>query len=367
MKRKVYNKTLLLMLLLPAGIILSAVSSNFSYTTEKIYSSNFYRFIGRPLSLLTGIFPFSLGELIIVFLTLFILFNIVRLLIKILGSSKNKKLYIADFLCNAAISVSIVYFVFIIIWGLNYNRLPWAKLANLDVKPASVEELSAVCRDLIERANALRPKVSENSRGVMYLKDGYRGALNRAHYGYDAISGAYPAIAGKYGNPKPVILSSLMSYTGITGVYFPFTGEANVNVAVPDSTIPATICHEMAHQRGFAREDEANYIAYLVCVNHPDADFQYSGVQLALITSMNTLYNHDFDRYKSLSSMYSAGVKRDLAENNEYWVKYEGPVEKVSDRINNAYLKANFQKDGVYSYGRMVDLLIAEYRSKKEK
>jgi hypothetical protein len=158
-----------------------------------------------------------------------------------------------------------------------------------------------------------------------------------------------------------------MSYTGITGVYFPFTGEANVNVSVPDSDIPATSCHEMAHQRGFAREDEANYIAYLTCKMHPDVDFQYSGTLLALIETTNALYNQDPSAFKELRSKYSDGLIRDLGAINEYWEHYEGPVNEVSNKINDAYLKANNQSDGVQSYGRMVDLLLAEYGEGKSK
>ena len=162
-----------------------------------------------------------------------------------------------------------------------------------------------------------------------------------------------------------MLLSKLMSYTGITGVYFPYTGEANVNIGPPDSMILSTACHEMAHQRGFAREDEANYISYFVCMQNPDADFQYSGVLLALINSMNALYTHDKKAYLELTKKYSPGLIRDLKQNNLYWEKHEGSLQKISDRINDAYLKSNMQNDGVYSYGRMVDLIIAEYRKSR--
>jgi len=69
---------------------------------------------------------------------------------------------------------------------------------------------------------------------------------------------------------------------------FPFTGEANVNISMPHTSIPFTACHEMAHQIGFAREDEANFIAYIACKNHPSPDFQYSGILSALINATNT-------------------------------------------------------------------------------
>jgi hypothetical protein len=100
---------------------------------------------------------------------------------------------------------------------------------------------------------------------------------------------------------------------------------------------------------------------------HPDVDFQYSGTLLALIHVMNALYHYDQDKYNQLRKKYSEGIQRDLTAMREFWKKYEGPIEDISSAINDAYLKANIQKDGIYSYGRMVDLLIAEHRLKAAK
>ena len=152
-----------------------------------------------------------------------------------------------------------------------------------------------------------------------------------------------------------------MSYTGITGIYMPYTGEANVNYNIPSFMWASTAAHEMAHQRGFAREDEANFIAYLVCISSEEEDIQYSGVFLALIYSMNALYNEDQKGYFELRDKYSQGLLRDMKYNGDFWDKYQGMAEEISSNINDGYLKGNRQEDGVKSYGRMVDLLIAEY------
>jgi hypothetical protein len=144
----------------------------------------------------------------------------------------------------------------------------------------------------------------------------------------------------------------------------PYTGEANVNTNITDFMLPATAAHEMAHQRGFAREDEANYIAYLTCTLNPDVDFQYSGTMLALIYSANALAGADASSYKELYKTYSEGIRRDLKYDYEFWQKYKGKTQEISNNINNTYLRTNGQKDGVQSYGRMVDLLLAEQRKK---
>jgi hypothetical protein len=240
--------------------------------------------------------------------------------------------------------------------------MPFADIAGLEVKPASAAELKNVCKALIDRANGLRSSVNTDGAGNMNIPGNSLDVLKSCYKGYEVIVYRYPELAGSYGDPKPILLSKLMNYTGICGVYFPFTGEANVNVSVPDSILPSTAAHEMAHQRGFSREDEANYISYLACTAHPDVNFKYSGVLLALTNSMNALYRIDPSSFISLSENYSEGIRHDLAEINEFWEQYEGPVERTSDKINDKYLKANNQKDGVESYGRMVDLLIAEHR-----
>lgn len=364
MCKKRYINKLLLVLLLPAAVIFSYSVSKYPGLVEKLYSTGTYRFIGRPLSQITGIFPFSLAEVIIILLTIYILYRIFYLIYRLIKVPHGKGKILKTFIINTSASISITYFSFIVLWGLNYHRKPFSQIINMPVSPPNVNELEGLCLDLIERANKLRSLVNENTEGVMKLSYNSVQAFNEAYKGYDEASIIYPVIGGKYGRPKGVFLSRLMSYAGISGVYFPFTGEANVNTNIPNSILPAAICHEMAHQRGFAREDEANYIAYLTSTMNPDVQFQYSGTLFALVYSMNALAQQDLKAFSRLKSMYSDGVRRDLLYINKFWGRYEGPIDRVTSKINNTYLKSNLQGEGIYSYNRMVNLLVAEYRLK---
>ncbi|GKX31624.1 membrane protein [Vallitalea longa] len=347
---------------MPIGILLTNVVESFPDFIEKYYSNGIYSYIGRFLSRITGVIPISVAEIIIIFLIVFFLYKFVKVIRSLIKSNNRKRYVLIDSIRKLLIFISVGYFVFVIVWGLNYYRLPFADIAEINVKETTVEELSGLCENLILKANELRKNVIENKEGIMYIPDGYNDVFSRAHEGFIIIADTYEELGGEYGTPKGVFFSNFMSYTGITGMYFPYTGEANVNKDRTDILLPATVCHEMAHQRGFAREDEANYIAYLTCTSHPDADFKYSGTMLALIHSMNELYEYDKLEYYKLKSMYSDGILRDLLDNNNYWAKYSGPIDKASTKINNTFLKLNKQRDGVHSYGRMVDLLIAEYR-----
>jgi hypothetical protein len=344
--------------LVPIIMMINGILARYPQIIEKYYSNTINKFTRQVLSLITGIFPFSLAEFL-VFLLLGILFMFfIKLIIKI------KKGGFIQELLNIFMYISVLYILFMVLWGFNYDRLSFDKIAGLKIQKSSEQELYNLCDNLIKKANILRGEVKENSKGVMIIPGGYKDVLRRAIEGYEKASVIYPQLSGKYGPPKPILLSEKMCYTGITGIYMPYTGEPNVNISIPDFNIPFTANHEMAHQRGFAREDEANYISYLTCTMHPDADFQYSGVMLALINSMNALANKDIVAYKILTMKYSAGVRRDIQYDNDFWSKYQGSVEKVANNVNNSYLKSNGQTDGVESYGRMVDLLLAQYRKK---
>lgn len=350
-----------ILLILPFSILLTYVASHNPNYIESNYSNVIYTGITPILSRVTGIFPFSIGEFLFILIIVLFIYSFIRTFIQVF-QNHNKKSILLNFFINVLVFMSILYFAFVSMWGLNYYRLPFSKIANLHIEKASTYELALLCKDLIFRANNLRQKIHENSQGVMSFSNGYSHVFDRAHLGYARLSSIYPELSGKYGKPKGIHFSNGMSYMGLSGIYCPFTGEANVNILAPASLLPSTTCHEMAHQRGFSREDEANYIAYLVCNFHPDVDFQYSGTLLALIHSMNMLSKYDQDQYKQLVATYSDGISRDLAAIRTHWEYYEGPIEKASTKLNNAYLKSNRQSDGVQSYGRMVDLLIAEYK-----
>lgn len=367
MNNKKIIKKLKISLLIPLGIILVHFSSKRPALVERLYSEGIYQPIGIMLSKATGILPFSVAELIIIFLPAAFIIYTVRILIKTISHRSVNFMPLLEYITNILMIISITFFVFLSIWGLNYYRMSFADIAGLKVQPASASELESLCESLIEKANMLRSSINTDEDGNMNIPGNSSDILKSCYKGYEVIANRYPELAGSYGDPKPVMLSRLMNYTGICGIYFPFTGEANVNVSVPDSILPSTASHEMAHQRGFSREDEANYISYLACTAHPDVNFKYSGILLALTNSMNALYKSDQSSFIKLSESYSEGIRHDLTELNEFWEQYEGPVERTSDRINDTYLKANKQKDGVKSYGRMVDLLIAEHRQAEKK
>lgn len=348
-------------ILVPISFILIFLAKTSPEVVEFLYSMEIYKFISQPLSRLTGIIGFSLGEM---FFYIFVIWSIVKLFSLLRALLLSDKKFILKSFKQIISVLSLLLFLFVILWGLNYYRMPLSQTANLDKTSFSKQDLEKLCIYMIEEANTYRTNVKENPRGVMKLSRNKKHAISRAYLGYKKISDEYLMLKGDYGRPKIVLTSKFMSYAGIAGIFFPFTIEANVNGDVPDAVFPSNAAHEMAHQRGYAREDEANFISFLACIANPDIEYKYSGTLLALVHSINALYKIDHERAIELTGLYSSGLQRDLQDINDYWEKFEGPIERTSNKINNTYLKANNQKDGVESYGRMVDLLLAYYKLK---
>lgn len=358
------KKQLLLIFLLPFGILVSKLSIIFPNFIEKYYSSFFYKIIATLLSSVTGLLPFSIAELIIVSFVVFALWYILKTIFHLYKFKNNRLGVLKNFVLNVLAAVGIIYFSFQLLWGFNYQRLTLSNIFQLDVRKSSSEELERLCIRLVNNSNLLRKNIQENQQGIMELPYAKNIILKTAHLGYAKASVQYVKLKGEYGSPKGILLSIPMCYTGITGFYFPFTNEANVNMAEPVSFLPFTTAHEMAHQRGFAKEDEANYIAYIACINHPDINFQYSGTLAALSYSFNALSSSDAQKYKEVILTCSDGVLNDLKYNQEFWDKYSGAIEEIGDKFNDTYLKSQNQQSGTKSYGAMVDLLLAQSRLK---
>lgn len=332
------------------------------YNTKfaEYYALNIYPFFAEKISFITSRVKFSIAEFVII---AFILFFIIYVSVIIIKTINNRSIeYFKGFIINISVVLSIVYFLFVLFCGVNYHRYEFTHYSKLIIKQSSTKELINLCELLIKDANEQRELLSTSSDGFARLfDDSLLDTSNRAQKSFNRISEKYIVLRGNYPQPKLVYLSRAMSHMRITGVFFPFTFEANVNKDVPEYQIPSTMLHELVHLRGFMREDEANFISYLACINSGYADFSYSGTMLALNYCMNALYYEDQQAFSRLYNSYSDKVKNDLKYSANYWKQFESKVADISNKVNDSYLKANNQEDGVKSYGRMVDLLLAYY------
>jgi hypothetical protein len=346
------------------GLATQGLASRHPAVVESLYSRALYPPLADLLGFLTAGLPFSLAEAGLAGLLLGLFLLLLRFARGIWRKRSIPWGALGRFAGRAFVAAGAAYLSFLLLWGLNYQRQPFGTIAGLDTAPAALPELVALGRELVESANRLRVGVGEDERGVMRLKDGTAGARARTEAGFRRAAVLYPTLAGCCARPKPVLASSLLARLGITGIYSPFTGEPNLNTTVPDPEVPFCASHEMAHQRGFAREDEANYLGYLACRLHPDPDFRYSGALAASIYTLHALHQADPGALARIQALHSPPVRRDLEALAAWVARYQGPLQRASERVNDVYLRTQGQREGARSYGRMVDLLLAERRAR---
>ena len=252
-----------------------------------------------------------------------------------------------------------VYAALCVFLGASYNADGFQAKSGLYAKKSSVEELYEVTEYFALRLGELADKMERDENGV--FAESLDDIFDASAELYEGVSDEYAFLGQASVKPKRMIFSKVMSYFNYTGVYFPFTGEANINVDHPSMLVPATIAHEMAHQRGIASEQEANFVAILTCAKSGNAVYDYSGSLMAFINLGNALYRYDKDAYSRLWYSLPETVIADMQANNEYWKQYENKAAEASEKVYDTFLKSYGQELGVQSYGACVDLLIAYY------
>ena len=354
------------------SVILFEVSEGHPDTVDKYYSPVVFRVISFPAKVFISIFPFSVFEFTLISLILFILIYFVRTIVLTIKKVKNKqgKIYIpaVRFVLIIGIIITSIISMFVANGGLSYNGRTFAEKSGLVIVESSTEELEALCLFLAEEAAKARKLIPENDQGVIDPDVSVFELTSKAKDGYKAIEDTYPNLKGFYPKAKPVLFSHFMCYTNITGIFPYVIPEPNVNYKTPIMSLPATINHEMAHQRGISREDEANFIAYLASINNPDPLFQYSGYYLALNYALDSLSSYNGDAARRVYEKLDDGILRDKKAAREFWKQFETPkdiVATISENVNNNYLEKVNVEDGIHSYGRMVDLLLAQRRAEK--
>ncbi len=329
--------------------------------------SDFYNrypgaFVRMILAKATGWFPFSLAECMIMLMP-------AALVLFIVVTVRTYKKTVYDLLRLLFILLSIlswffISFVFGFAAGYRGSTLYSAAKLDLDKKNVSAAELRDTALIIRDELDALTDKIVFSGSGSSVTELSF-SEIN------ECLNGAYAEAAEKYdflpsftSKVKQIVLSEPMTYTHIAGVYSYFTGESNVNVNFPDYDTPYTAAHEMAHQRGVAPEDEANFVAFLVCSMCDEPYVRYSGYMNLFEYVLNALYKADKNMYNEVISSTDKRLTGEMRAYNAFFAKYENNVAaKVSSKVNDTYLKSQGQQSGEKSYGLVVDLAVAYYKS----
>jgi hypothetical protein len=317
-------------------------------------------FLRGAFAQISGILPCSIAEAFIIFSP----FLLVAIIIYANKHFVDSWRSVGKFLIITLSVASLFFSTFALNFGAGYHTSSVDKLLELDRRDVSAEELRETAEILVEEINKYAGKLSVKSSGSSVMPYGYRALSRKLVEAYDKVCDEHAFISRFPSQVKPVMLSEPWTYTHISGVYTYFSGEANINTNFPDYTLPYTAAHEMAHQRGIAREDEANFIAFLVCAASEDEYIRYSGYLNLYEYVANALYSADKDAYAEVRAKLDPAARKEMSAYSAFFDKYrENVAAEVTGAVNNAYLTIQ-GTPGTKSYGMVVDLAVAYYRAK---
>lgn len=329
------------------------------------YAQKVFPFFPNTVGRLFSPLPFSIFEFEIYLGVLLLLFWLILVIPILLGKASLRKRFFASSTRFGLLLISCLFLVFTLTGSMNYSRATFADTAGIMVRGYSDEELTQLSLTLIEDLSLLEEKITVDEEGKVSF-DGID--LNQEVVGaMKNLGEEYALLAGYYPSPKPVMFSRGLSYLGITGIFSPFTLEANYNQDAPTYVIPYTMAHELAHLKGFMREEDAGFIAFLACRNSTSLEIQYSGALNGLSYTLKALWDAvDPHEYEMIYAQIPDQAKAELQKSRLYWSMHTTAVTTFAKAANDQYLIVNSQSEGTKSYGRMVDLLLALYAHENE-
>ena len=345
MKRSTLFKMGIALLIVPQYGLVMLAKQNPNWV-EAVYSNTVYPIVCEMQQVLFGSVSFSVGD--VLYLMASILFCVWTFSIIRHFKRKFKTAWI-----DVLVLLSVVHFLFYCIWGLNYYRIPLYEKLHYDTT-YSEEALACTLEQLIVKVNTLHLQLvsqEDEKVGSPYgKKELVQKVASEFYFDQDARI------------IQPVLKMSLWSlpltYMGYAGYVNPFTLEAQANKLLPELSLVTTSAHEMAHQLGYAPESEANFIAFLSCIQHSDPYIQFAGYTFALRYCYSDLYRSNPERATALAACLHSGIVKNFNEMSSFWKRYENPLEPLFKSSYDAYLKANGQKAGIKSYNGMVGLVV---------
>ncbi|MGF7230776.1 DUF3810 domain-containing protein [Arachidicoccus sp.] len=360
MKTFFYNKKNIALIILGILSICLHLFSTNKGLVEQYYSNGLYPLIGSALRRLTGRLPISIGDVLYTIFGLFLVIRLFRFFKKVFKKQLTKQ-YAKASIYTILFWFFFVYFLFNALWGLNYNRLGISSQLHLNpTSDYSTQALDSLTQTLIHKTNENRLALGEK---IKYPNT--TTIFNEAVQAYHNIEKKYPFL--HYQNPsiKVPVYNTLGSYLGYSGYYNPFTGEAQVNTVLPKFVLPYVTCHEMAHQLGYATEDEANFTGYLAATQSEDVLFKYSTYLDLYRYANNELWFRDSSLAKENYAKLDTLVKTDLQYLRKYLLAHENPVERGTTYLYSEFLKANQQPQGIDTYNIVTAWLIAYQKKYK--
>ena len=351
MKRKT---AVILALLLPVQIVGLKFLADYPLFVEKWYSTGLYPLTSSLLRLGLGFIPFSVGDLLY---ALFVFMILRWIFLRFKQRFKNPLQWTLEMVAT----LSIIYLCFNLFWGINYYRLPLHQSLEIE-NEYTTKELEQLARTLVARSNEIHFSITGDDSLKVAIPYSKNELFEHTVDGYMNIQDVFPELKYQRVSLKRSLYSIPLSYMGFNGYLNPWTNEAQVNTVIMPFRIPTTATHEVGHQLGFAAENEANFIACLVTMNHSDAYFRYSGYTYALSHCLSELFRRDPATAERLLEEINFGIRLNFQEVEDFWLAHQNPFEPIFMATYSNYLKANNQAAGMKSYSYVVALLVNYFK-----
>ncbi len=348
---------LILAALLPLQIIFLQVLKHFPTFIETYYSKGIFPILSTMMRYMFGWIPFSIGDVFYLLITIVAIRWIYKNLMRI-------RTDLFRFIVDIVATLSIVYFVFNLLWGFNYYRVPLYKTLNISTD-YTTEQLISTTKRLIKKSNEMHRQLGYPDSVKIELPYTHKEIFESSVNGYHNLAKTHPNLTYSPISLKKSGWSLGLTYMGYSGYYNPFSGEAQVNNKIKTYKFPVVSCHEQAHQLGYAAENEANFLATLATLHNDDPYIQYTGYIFALRYCVNEIARRDLDTYHELLETINPGILASYKEMRDFWNSYKNPFENLSKAFWNQFLKANNQSKGLMSYSYMVALVVNYYEDKE--
>lgn len=329
------------------------------------YAVHIYPFFPNTIGRVFSYWNISIFEIGILIFLILIGFIMTKGLYILIFHRWNIKAFLFSDIRRLACFLSMLYLVYTLTCGINYQREKIGKVLGLPVSAASSTKLEKLSEILADELTELAgdPEISYSGPADR----NYGSIEEEAVSAMENLGEKEPSLSGYYPQPKPVYFSKFLSDMGIEGMFSPFTMEANYNDQMTAFLIPYTITHELAHLKGYMKEDEAGFIAFLACKSSPSKLFQYSADFHALNFTLCALKSEvSTEKFNDTYQKLPGFIKVQLSYIKEQNAEKESSYLSLTKSFNNLYLIANAQSDGADSYDRMTDLLLAEYADQLE-
>ncbi|MEO7265764.1 MAG: DUF3810 domain-containing protein [Ferruginibacter sp.] len=350
-------------LILALLVILVMFVHAYSLNSERVewqYSNGFFPSFAATLRRISGWFPISIGDILYGLAAIWLIIKAWKYFKRIANARKNKisRQSIYDFLLKTAIIACSFYIIFNVFWAINYNRKGIAWQLGLDMKAYTTSDLKEMNCLLIAKVNKSKTSLIANNKNYPSNKLLYQSVYEA----YKEAEKEYGFMEYEPADLKTSLWGWLGNYSGFTGYYNPFTGEAQLNTTVPKFLQPFIACHEVAHQVGYAKEMEANFVGYLAASASNDTLFHYS-VYLELFTYANrNLFFVDSVAAKLYRKELLPEVVKDIKEWREFARRHQGPLEPIVRWVYGIYLERNQQPMGILSYDEVTAFIISFYK-----